>query len=204
MEIFDILWFGISIQTLKFHDLQLCSFESDAGLRKLLCVKVITTTSTEAAKRKIKVPRTIMAIRRWRLACSSCWVSSIIFCVCLILSFVERTDSFREVAMLALRGLVFLLTLALLSSPEVSTSSSHINVKAFSAHRNWSMKAIILLILRGKTRYVSFVFNAFEVRYTKLRKSSILSDVLYFEKRYIKNITWTVRCNSTKAILIRG
>jgi len=156
MEIFDILWFGINIQTLRFHDLQLCSFESDAGLRKLLCVKVITTTSTEAAKRKIKVPKTNMAIRRWRLACSSCWVFSIIFCVCLI-SFVERTDSFREVAMLALRGLVFLLTLALLSSPEVSTSSSRINVKAFSAHRNWSIEAIIYFIDALRQNAIRFI-----------------------------------------------
>lgn len=148
MEIFDVLRFGVSIQTVRFRDLQLrsvSSCEPDAGLRKLLCVKVITTTSTEVARRKMKVPRTIMAIRRWRLACSSCWVSSIIFRVTLTSAFVGWTDSFRGGAVvLDLRGLVFLLTLALLSSPEVSQRRHVLMLKHFpTTHGNWSIEAII-------------------------------------------------------------
>lgn len=92
------------------------SLEPIGGLKNVLWVNVTTTTSTEATRRKINVPTMIIAILRWRLACSKLRSSSTIFCASFTSVFRGRTESFLR-AELALRTFVLLLELPLLPFP---------------------------------------------------------------------------------------
>ena len=93
------------------------SLEPIAGLKNVLWVNVTTTTRTEAAKRKRNVPRTIIAILRWRLACSKVWASSRTFSGSFASVFNGLTESFLR-AVLPLRVFVLLVELPLLPLPE--------------------------------------------------------------------------------------
>lgn len=101
------------------------SLEPIAGLRNVLWVKVTTTTRTDAARRKINVPRTIIAILRWRLACSVSSTSSTTFWVSFVSIFKGRTESFLR-AVLALRDFVLLFVLPLLPFPEQFLIFNHL------------------------------------------------------------------------------
>lgn len=111
------------IDSLRWARCSASSLEPTAGLRNVLWVNVTTTTRTEAAKRKRNVPRTIIAILRWRLACSKSSAFSTTFCASFTSGFRDRTESFLGAA-LGLRDFPLLLVLLLLPLPE-DTSLCH-------------------------------------------------------------------------------
>lgn len=124
------------------------SLEPMGGLKNVLWVNVTTTTSTEAARRKINVPTMIIVILRWRLACSKLRSSSTIFCASFTTIFRGRTESFLWVE-LALRTFVLLLELPLLPFPGhfFSLLNSHYIQLSFGSYYNTSDTNFIVIYI---------------------------------------------------------